>query len=607
VGWPRSFIDEVRRSADGVRLIGEVVGLKKRGNRWVGLCPFHQEKTPSFGVNDEGLWYCFGCSEGGDIFKFFMQYDGVDFGQAVRSIAERSGITVPEQEYDTRRRRDSDAVSRERIMHVLEAAAQYYAGVLRSEAGAAARDYLERRGFESQLVESFGLGYAADGWDNLERALKGRGFEARELEAAGLVKRRGDGSGVYDLLRDRVVFPIRDPRRRPIAFGGRVIAEGEPKYLNTPETDVFHKGRTLYGLGEARDVMRSTGFVMLVEGYLDVLACAQHGFANVVAPLGTAFTPDHAKLLGRQVTKAVVAFDGDEAGRAAAERTVGVFLPSGFQVSVLQLPVGEDPDSYLGQHGAEGLSAALRQATPALGFLVTRAGERGDLSSPQGKAQALASLLGFVRDVEDRVERAEWIGRIADALRIDERLVARSFSELQQRPRRGVPEEPVAALPGAAARLAAVPRAEARLLLAVLRNPLWLPQLEEFFDRGAVVDHRVRAGLEAVAAVALDAQAGEHVSAHQVLEHQSEEVPGLDVLLSRLAADSDDVELAEARGCAVAVRRAELLRQLDDLRREIQQSEQGGEGDLEDLQRRHLALGRRIEELRQQEKALLAG
>jgi DNA primase len=605
VGWPRSFIDEVRRGAEGVRLIGEVVSLKKRGNRWVGLCPFHQEKTPSFGVNDDGLWYCFGCAEGGDIFKFFMQYDSLDFAQAVRTIAERSGITVPEQEAP-RQRRDGDDVPRERAMAVLEAAAAHYQAALESDSGAATREYLTGRGLGADLVRDFGLGFAAEGWDNLERALAAKGFTGHELEAAGLAKRRGDSSGVYDLLRDRVVFPIRDARRRPIAFGGRIMGEGEPKYLNTPETRVFHKSRTLYGLGEARDSLRATGYVLLVEGYLDVLACVQHGFANAVAPLGTAFTEDHAKLLGRQVSKAVIAFDGDTAGRAAAERTVGIFLPAGFQVSVLQLPPGEDPDSYLQQHGPEGLSGALRQATPALGFLVTCAGERGDLKSPQGKAQALASLLGFVLRVDDRVERAEWIGRIADALRIDERLVARSFDELRRQPRRNLdPREPEAApLPRVAAELGAAPRAESRLLQALLQNPAWLTDLRTLFELGELRDLRVSAAITTLAELLTKTDGPMQGAAQRILE--ATDAPGLDQLLSRLTAEEDIIELPEARGCALAIRRAELLRQLDELRREIQQAETQGADQLDELQHRHIALGQQIAELRRREQALAA-
>ncbi|NKB88672.1 MAG: DNA primase [Acidobacteria bacterium] len=603
MGWPRTFIDEVRRTAEGVRLIGEVVSLKKRGNRWVGLCPFHQEKTPSFGVNDDGLWYCFGCSEGGDIFKFFMQYDGIDFAQAVRTIAERSGVTVPEMEASSRPRRE-DGVPRERVMQVLVAAATHYEAALRSEAGAGTREYLTGRGLDSELVQNFGLGFAAAGWDNLERALAAQGYQGNELEASGLVKSRGDSSGVYDLLRERVVFPIRDARRRPIAFGGRVMGEGEPKYLNTPETSVFHKSRTLYGLGEARDAIRQRGYVLLVEGYLDVLACVQHGFANVVAPLGTAFTADHAKLLGRQASKAVIAFDGDTAGRAAAERTVGVFLPAGFQVSVLQLPVGEDPDSYLQAHGADGLAGALRQASPALGFLVDRAGERGDLKSPQGKAQALASLLSFVLRVENRIERAEWIGRIADALRLDKNLVARSFDELSRRPRRDPagPEPEENPLPRVAAKLGEVPIAERRLLQALLHQPEWLTDLESLLDRSAVRDPRVSAAIDAL--VSLVADGATPVSAQQVLEIA--EVEQLDVLLSRLTAEEDEVSLSEARGCALAIRRSDLLRQLDDLRREIQQAESQGADQLDELQQRHIALGQQIAELRRREQELAA-
>lgn len=601
MGWPRSFIDQVRRTADPVRVVGEVVALKKRGSRWVGLCPFHQEKTPSFTVSDEGLWYCFGCGEGGDILKFVMQHEGLGFNDAVRSVAERAGIPVPEPEGG---RRPSDAeergaAPRERIMAALAAAQQHYRGNFASGRGSRARAYLQERGFDEAVVERFGVGYALDAWDALSGALGRQGFGVAELEAAGLTKRRGDGSGVYDLLRDRIVFPIRDGRGRPLAFGGRVLGQGEPKYLNSPETNVFHKGRILYGIGEAREAMREAGFVMLVEGYLDLIACHQHGMANVVAPLGTAFSAEHARLLSHHVNKAVIAFDGDAAGQAAAERTVGAFLTAGFQVAVLPLPVGQDPDSFLRQEGAEGLRRALRRGVPALSFLVSRVSERADVRTPQGKAQALASLLGFVVDIEDRVERSEWIGRIAGALEIQEHLVERTFEELKRRGRPGRGDagldEPAAIR--ATARLDAIPLAERDLLRTLLRCPRWLPKLREIYGEGSLRDARV-AGLVAAIERWLQEEGGGAGPIDPPSLLALCDVPGADRLLSRLAVEQEqegEPDWEYVRGCALGIRRDALRRQLAQVQREIEETLRSG-GTVDELQRRKVEIGRRIRE-----------
>ncbi len=588
MAWPRSFIDEVKRSADPVRLIGEVVALRKRGARWVGLCPFHQEKTPSFTVNDEGLWHCFGCGEGGDLFRFVQQHEGIDFAEAVRSLAELGGVAIPESSRGPHQQ--GPKVDRERILQALRAAAEFYVAELQGERGAAARAYLSGRGVEEGVVSRFGLGFAPGGWGTLQNALEKRGFTIAELELAGLVRKRADGSGVYDLLRDRVVFPISDSRGRPIAFSGRLLGEGEPKYLNSPETPVFNKSRTLYGLREARDGIRQTGFVMLVEGQLDLLACDQHGFTNVVAPLGTAFTAEHARALSSHTAKAVIVFDGDNAGRAAAERTVGVFLPAGFQVTVVQLPSGQDPDSFLSERGAEGLSEALRRSFPALSFLVARAADRGDLRSPQGKAQALTSLLGFVLDVEDRVERAEWIGRIGDALEISRHLVERRFSELRQRARQrrgGPPDEHLVAAASAAARLAEVPVAERDLARALLTHPDWLPELQPIYGDG-ITDPRVEALLGALAAAGA---APERVE--DLLEGC--EVEGAAQLLTRLVLDdSEEWDHGHAVNCAEGIRRDTLRREFRSLGRQIATALQSGDGEVEELQRRREALAQRL-------------
>lgn len=598
--FPRSFIDEVRSSADPLRVIGEVVALKRRGARFVGLCPFHQEKTPSFTVNDEGLWYCFGCGTGGDLFRFIMEQEGVGFGEAVRSVAERLGIPVPEPE----RTQFGEGprgpkVDRARVLETLAVADAYYRDLLAGDAGAAAREFLVERGFSKEIVAAFGLGLALDSWEALRSHLQKRGFTDVEGVTAGLLRRREEGRGVYDLLRDRVVFPIHDLRGRTIAFGGRVIAGGEPKYLNSPETPVFSKSRSLYGLAENRDGIKEHGFALLVEGYFDLLACAQYGFRNAVAPLGTAFTAEQAKILARFSRKVVVSFDGDSAGLGAAERTVGVFLSQGFQVNVLRLPTDHDPDSFLADEGAEAYRQCLRGSQSALEFLVHRAGERQDLETPRGKAEALSALLEFVVAVEDRVERAEWIGRLAERLQLQRHLVEEAASEaLGRRPRaRGRHEQSAG---GGAERsegkswqadLEELPLAEKDLLRAIIAHPDWRIRLDEICESSMIRDSRVRAIL-----VAMEECEAEGVAPGIPELLARCDGPGIATLLSRLQLeDGAPLDWSAARNCALGIHDDAIKRRLRRIQHSIEEALQQGDAQrYEALNREKIDLARQL-------------
>jgi DNA primase len=596
MAYPRSFIDEVRRSVDSLQVIGEAVALKRRGSRWVGLCPFHNEKTPSFTVNaEEGLWHCFGCGEGGDIFRFVMDQEALGFSDAVRSLAERAGMEVPASEA-MRGQQNQRAIDRRRVIAVLGAADAFYRDQLSGEPGARAREFLVERGFEDDIVRRFGLGFAPDSWDAAQQHLTSQGFDEEELEVAGLVKRRDTGKGTYDRLRHRVVFPIRDLRGQTIAFGGRVIDEGEPKYLNSPETPTFNKGRTLYGLYEGRDAIGETGFALLVEGYFDLLACAQYGLRNTVAPLGTAFSQDHAKLLARFTRKAVVAFDGDTAGQAAAERTVGIFLGQGFQVNVVRLPAGHDPDSYLHAEGIDGFRAAFKRSDSGLEFTIGRAGERNDLETPRGKAEALSSLLEFVVPITDRVERAEWIGRLSERLDIEPRLIEAAERDVRARARsrrepaydEGPPQQREASW---RADLDQVSLAERDLLRAVLEHPEWRVPLAGICSPEAIRDARVRALLVAVAAC--DGE-GVAVDAANVLARC--ELPGCEPLLSRLRLeDGLPLDWDAARNCALGIHDDSLRRRLREMTNDIREALAAGDHErFSELNREKVSLAQQI-------------
>ncbi len=360
-------IRDIRERASLVEVVSDVVTLRRRGRSVVGLCPFHGEKTPSFTVNEErGRFHCFGCGEDGDVFAFVMKTESLTFPEAVRRVAERFGIPVPEEAGDLGRRTEP-------LIDVHALAAAFFQAEMAAPGGARARAYLTERGLSDETIRRFGLGYAPGGGDALARHLRAKRVPLEHALTAGLVLRRDRpdaGDGVYDRFRDRVMFPIGDRTGRVIAFGGRVLpgrpASGDPppKYVNSPESPIFHKGHTLYGLAQARDAIRKSGRAIVVEGYLDVIALAQAGVAEIVAPLGTALTVDQLRVLRRLSDAVIACFDGDPAGRRAAARSFPLFLEAGLWGRGAFLPAGEDPDSFVRAHGRDALEACLAAAVP---------------------------------------------------------------------------------------------------------------------------------------------------------------------------------------------------------------------------------------------------
>ena len=415
----KDFVAAVRNAGDIVRLVSDYVPLKPGGSRLKGLCPFHQEKTPSFSVDPQmQLFYCFGCQAGGDAFKFVMLYEKLDFPESVEFLAKRWGVPLPKASA----RPEDDA--RARLLLMNEAAAGFFRSQWSDPSrGKLARDYISKRGVSDAVADRFGLGYAPDSWDALLNVLGSRGFTAAELQTAGLAIPRKDGSGQYDRFRHRVIFPIRDVSGRVIAFGGRALGDPEPKYLNSPETPAYVKGENLYGLDVAREAIRREGFAILVEGYLDLIALHQAGFENAVASLGTALTPSQVKLLARYSERVVVSYDGDAAGINAAAKSLDLFLERGFDVRVAEVPAGKDPDDFLKEQGTAAYDAIVRQAPSYLDFLVKRELRGRDLNLPEEKVAAINAILPKLARLESAVERAAWAGRLADALRIDDDLV----------------------------------------------------------------------------------------------------------------------------------------------------------------------------------------
>ena len=415
---PQSFIDDLLQRVDVVEVVGRYVKLKKGGANYMGLCPFHNEKSPSFSVSPTKQFYhCFGCGAHGTAVGFLIEFSGLTFPEAVRDLAQSAGMTVPDTRGQARELGgasvdggDGTAAFDEprsratSLIEALEVAAGFYRHSLRGAPRAI--DYLKSRGLTGEVAARFGMGYAPDGWNALQPVFDD--YRCPVLVDAGLVisKDSADGGGhdgsarVYDRFRDRVMFPIRNTRGRVIGFGGRVLDQGEPKYLNSPETHVFQKGQELYGLFEARQAIREAGFVLVVEGYMDVVALAQLGVANAVATLGTACTPHHVQKLLRQTDRVVFSFDGDAAGRKAAWRALEAALPlAGDEktLSFLFLPAEHDPDSYVREHGRDGFLKAVADASPLSEYLLREVAAGVDLRSAEGRAKALFDARPLVK------------------------------------------------------------------------------------------------------------------------------------------------------------------------------------------------------------------
>ncbi|MGC3871693.1 DNA primase [Halomonas sp. GXIMD04776] len=403
---PQRFIDDLLARVDVVEVVSERVQLKKAGRNYSGLCPFHQEKSPSFTVSqDKQFYHCFGCGAHGTALRFLMEYDNLRFPEAVEQLASRQGLEVPREGADDPRAQAREKKRREGV-NLLELAANFFRERLPMSEGQAARDYLEHRGLSRDVLKDFGIGYAPHAWDALKRHLAEQGISEAVQVEYGLLVQHEDSGRSYDRFRDRVMFPIRDFKGRTIAFGGRVLGDAKPKYLNSPETPVFHKGRELYGLYEARQANRQLERLVIVEGYMDVVALAQFGIRNVVATLGTSTSEDHLNRLFRLVGEVVFCFDGDNAGRQAARRALDTVLPQmidGRQARFLFLPEGEDPDTLVRREGPEAFTDRITCASPLSEFLFEQASQGRNLKHIEDRERFVSSVLKSLEQLPDGV------------------------------------------------------------------------------------------------------------------------------------------------------------------------------------------------------------
>lgn len=495
---PEEKISEIRNAADIVEIISEAVVLKKTGRNLVGLCPFHAEKTPSFSVNPEKqIFYCFGCATGGNVFSFLMKQQGMTFPEAVKAVAQRCGIELPSREMSPlERRRLSE---REVLLGLNRKTMAFYSGVLKDPAaGRTARAYLEKRGFAPAIVDRFELGYAPEGWDALIRHFRADRERLQLMEKAGLVIPRKTGSGYYDRFRDRIIFPIRNAAHQVIAFGGRVLDDGLPKYLNSPETSIYTKRRSLYGIDQAREHCRKNETVLVVEGYFDLLALHQHGIQNAVATLGTALTPEHVRILrgciGENGT-VVLVYDSDAAGIQAAQRSIGVFDQGYADARICVLPPGHDPDSFLFEFGAAAFERAAAKAQGIIPFLMAAAVARHGLSV-DGKVQIVSELTDAIAALQDPMARSLYVKSLAERIQVDESaILERVRSRVGAKPAGGAHPRPRASAGAGGSRppLSAqqFDRFETRVVMMMLQYPQILPEIRQrrlldFFENEAL-------------------------------------------------------------------------------------------------------------------------
>lgn len=429
--FSEELIEEIRQRNDIVDVISGYVKLQKKGSSYFGLCPFHNEKSPSFSVSrQKQMYYCFGCGAGGNVITFIMEYENYTFAEAVKLLAERAGVDIPEVEYSEEAKQKANLKAT--LLEINKLAAKYFYAQLKTEHAKHAHTYLIRRGLSEETITAFGLGYSNKYSDDLYKYLKTKGYSDELLVKAGLIS--ASEKGVYDKFWNRVMFPIMDANNRVIGFGGRVMGEGEPKYLNSPETEIFDKSRNLYGLNRARTSRKS--YFLICEGYMDVIALHQAGFTNAVASLGTAFTPGHATLIKRYVNEVYLTFDSDGAGTKAALRALPILKEAGITAKIIRMDPYKDPDEFIKNLGAEAFEERINKARNGFLFSLEILERDYDMNSPEGKTSFFNEAAKRLTEFEEEIERNNYIEAVAEKYHISveslRKLVAKTAIKIGQ-------------------------------------------------------------------------------------------------------------------------------------------------------------------------------
>jgi DNA primase len=576
--FPQSFIDDLRLQADIVQVVQEYVSLKRVGNSYKGLCPFHSEKTPSFHVNrEQGFFHCFGCNVGGNVFKFVELHEKLSFPEVVRLLAQKFGMPLPEMT-DTSRDPAADA-EREALLKMHEVAAALYREVLAGPSGRRGRQMLEERGVTPETIDRLQLGFTPPGRDTLLNHLRQKGFTLPAILTSGLAMQREEGPP-YDRFRNRLMIPICREGGSIIAFGGRAMeADQQPKYLNSPETPIYTKGRTLYGLNVTKADIRRLGYAILVEGYFDFAQVVQHGTSPVVATSGTALTPAQVHLLRRFTSKAVLSFDPDAAGQGAAVRSCELMVQEGFQVSVAVLPKGEDPDVFVRNRGGAAYQDRLRSARPYLEFLLDRAAAQHDLNNSASRLEFLNSMLTVAAQIPSAAARDQFADRLAHRAGVGEEVVRDEIRKA------AVAKRPSLPVRQSLAGFSEMTPAERDLLAGLVSEPAnvldALPELDDRDLAGSSVRH----------IVALARDLARELAQKQTTQ-APETIPGM--LLERL--NEEEIALvtgiaartprpAPAIDCIRALRRRRYERERADVQREIDRLQERGGADSDEFAR----------------------
>ena len=574
-----STAERVKQQADIVRVVGEYVRLKKTGKDFSGLCPFHQEKTPSFTVSPiKQIFYCFGCGKGGDIYNFVMEMERCEFPDALRLVAEKCGISIPKPKPSSPAERTQSSV-RTTLVEMHREAQTFFVKQLQGTAeGKLASAYLEDRGLDKATIERFGIGYAPSGGDALLRHLKGK-YAEKLLAESGLVS-RGEGGRFFDRFRRRITFPIANDSGKIVAFGCRALGEDQPKYLNSPETPIYSKSNVLYHLDRAKEALRRSDFAVLVEGYMDAIAVARAGISNVVASCGTSLAEPQIKLLGRFTKRVIVNYDPDAAGQAATERSIAILLEQDFEVRVLALPGKADPDKFIREQGADAYMKLLKESPPYVDYLIARVRQM-DMTTAEGKLRAVNFLLPYVQKIPNRILRSEWATRIAQQLRLDEPVLRAALSKAAAERRSEVKTQPE--LVGRAAK-----PVERRLIRMLAEGEGFRGELAQKLQQG-----QLYLGLETekifVALIAAS-HSGQAVQATEIAAALEERDRRL--LYEILFEETSELTWEEAESCVDALRHRQAEKQLADVQRSIEANPAAPE--MRDLLQRKQELMRRL-------------
>ena len=574
---PEETIERIKAASDIVEIVSEHVQMRHAGRNWLGLCPFHNEKSPSFNLQPElQIYHCFGCGVGGDVVKFVQEIDKVSFVEALTFLAERAGIPVPRRGGSS-----ADDERNDQLFRANELAAKYFQYMLRQPAGADALRYLHGRGLTDETIDEFRIGYALPGWTELLEMAGRRDFATPALEQAGLVVQSRKGRGHYDRFRNRVIFPIANLSNRVIAFGARALAaDDQPKYLNSPETPIYHKSSVLYGMSRAREAIRRDGTAIVVEGYMDVVSLAQGGVDNVVASSGTAVTPSHAGLLGRYSERVVLLFDGDAAGGTAAERGVEVLLGTEVDTRIVTLPAGQDPDSFVRRDkGADELRQLIDKAPPALDIYLDRMAAGVDLNSVTGRARAIERLLPLIAECKDEVRRNLMIRRAAQRLDVDEQALRTDIASAQSRPQSRRSQD--APLPSTVELGPATPpiyvnRLEREFAGLLIQYPKFLAETAKQLDMDVFTDSEVRRLLTHLADTYIDGKAWDLATLLNEVDEDLSRLITVCAMETFVTEHVKEIWQDHVR----RLQREDLTRQIDAARREIRRlSETEGAGE----------------------------